>query len=221
MTNALVIGGTSGLGLHLAQRLATHTHVFITGRKNPGAEGLEFLPLDLRSDDHLPTKISQLVHELPPISLLIYAAGYYQEGRITDLDESDIQTMLNVGVNGAIYVLRDVLRKQGDLDGFIAITSTSQYTPRLLEPIYTVVKAGLGALANSISLDERVKKTLVAGPAGMKTAFWQNAPRDMTTYMEPDWVAEQILTAFEQDFRYQYIKILREPARVEIQETRE
>jgi hypothetical protein len=75
--------------------------------------------------------------------------------------------------------------------------------------------------ANSLSLDKRVKKTLVAGPAGTKTKF--HASRhdvDMSTYLEPDWVAQQIAEALGGDFSYKYIRILRDPAHVEIQESR-
>ncbi len=219
--NCLVVGGSSGLGLSLAKKLAVSGYdVFVTGRRDPKQENVRFVSLDLSQSKELLPRVQEALSGLPTISLLIYAAGFYQEGTITDLTDEQIHEMLNVGLIAALYISREVLLKQGELDGFIAITSTSQWIPRLLEPVYTAVKAGLGAFANSLSLDPRVKKTLVVGPAGMTTRFWENTNKDTSDMLDPHWVAGQVLTLFEGQFSYKYAHILRDPARIELQETR-
>jgi hypothetical protein len=38
--------------------------------------------------------------------------------------------------------------------------------------------------------------------------------------LEPGWVAEQILHHFKTEYRYKYIRVLREPPRVEEMELR-
>ncbi len=219
--NCLIIGGSSGLGLSLAHKLAGDYHVVVTGRRDPRRANLQFETLDLGASDGLEGRIDQLVQKLPHIDLLIYAAGFYQEGTITDLSVDQIHQMLNVGLVAALLVTRSLLAKQGDLAGFIAVTSTSQWTPRLLEPAYTAVKAGLAAFANSLSLDSRVAKTLVAGPAGMATPFWAGTNKDISSMLDPDWVAAQILSLFEGNFSYRCGRILRGPARAELQEERD
>ena len=131
--------------------------------------------------------------------------------------------MLSVGLTNAIYLTRQLLHEQDQLPEFIAITSTSQWTPRLYEPVYTAVKAGLGAYANSLSLDPRVKKTLVAGPAGMATNFWKDTDEkehDTSQMLDPDWVADRIIELTHENYSYKFARILRGPARVEVQETR-
>jgi NAD(P)-dependent dehydrogenase (short-subunit alcohol dehydrogenase family) len=218
--NCLIVGGTSGLGLAMAEQLKAENTVYITGRHDPQAEGMTFHELQLGKLDGLLANIHTLVEALPKLDLVVYAPGFYQEGTITDLNEDQIQEMLSVGVTGAMYVAREVLNKQGELAEFVAITSTSQYTPRLLEPVYTVAKAGLGAFSNSLSLDPRVKKTLVAGPAGIKTKFHEGRDVDMSTYLTPEWTAEQVIEHLSGDYIYKYIRILREPAHVEVIETR-
>jgi short-subunit dehydrogenase len=219
--NCLIIGGSSGLGLSLANKLADHYHVIVTGRRDPGQDNIQFETLDLSGSTGLQDRVDQLVKGLPDLDLLVYAAGFYQEGTITELSVDQIHEMLNVGLAAALFVTRSVLAKQGELDGFIAITSTSQWTPRLLEPVYTAVKAGLGAFANSLSLDPRVKKTLVAGPAGMATKFWEGTSKDTSDMLDPDWVADETLKLFDGTFSYKYARILRSPARVELQEERD
>lgn len=221
--NCLIIGGTSGLGLSLAKKLAKDYEVHVTGRQKLAEPEIRFSPLDLSNRRGLDEQISKLIARLPKIDLLIYAAGYFQDGTVTDLRIEQIDEMLNVGLVVAILVSREVLQKQNLLPEFIAITSTSQWTPRLKEPIYTAVKAGLGAFANSLSLDPRVGKVLVAGPAGMATNFWKDTDKkehDTSLMLDPDWVADAIQELREGQFSYKFARILREPARIEVQETR-
>lgn len=219
---SLVIGGSSGLGLELVKLLHEKgSEVYITGRRNPNISGIKYINLDIGDrEEQLRNGINKLVSKLPSIDLLIFAAGYYQEGSLTDLNEDEIQKMVNVGLTAPIYFVRQLLKIQEELLGFIAITSTSQWTPRLLEPIYTVVKAGLGAFTNSASLDPRIKKSLVVGPAGMKTNFWKDTKKDTSTMLDPKWVAGEVLKLYDDAFSYRFIRILREPPRVEVVETR-
>jgi len=216
---ALIMGGSSGLGLKLALLLTNEYRVIISGRRDPKKKDIDFNFLDLGFNE-LAEKLDCFVASLPSVYLLIYAAGFYQEGRIDDLNDTDIMEMNAVGLLAPAMLLKRILKKQGKLNGFIAITSTSQWKPRILEPMYTAVKAGLGMLANSISLDPKVNKVLVASPAGMATRFWENHPRDLSTLLDPHWVAEQILEWYKKDFEYKVIRILREPPRVEEVETR-
>ena len=216
----LIIGGTTGLGLELAKQLtANGDSVIVTGRKEI-KEDIKFQKFDL-SQVNLAGSIEGFVSELPVIERLMYAAGYFQEGRVTDLSESEIEEMISVGARGLIYFVRALLQKQGELQELITITSTSQWTPRQKEPIYNFAKAGAAHFSNAIAEDGRVVKVLVIGPAGMKTAFWEGIERDdLDEMLDPRWVAEQIIDLEKDDYSYRSVRILRQPARVEITETR-
>ncbi len=220
-TFALVIGGTSGLGLELARSLqAPSVQVCVTGRREISSPDLEYISFDL-AGDNLPGRVDKFVQDLPRVDILVYCAGFFQEGRVTDLDEEEIEKMIDVGGRGLIYLVKSLLDKQGDLQELITITSTSQWTPRKLEPIYNFVKAGAGHFSNAMAEDGRVSKVLVAGPAGMNTAFWENVERDdLDTMLDPAWVAGEIMKLREGDYKYRFAKILRQPSRVEIVETR-
>lgn len=218
MTKALIIGGTSGLGLELAELLAPDYDVYVSGRRELTVPDIQFFELELNTDS-LAEKLDEVVENLPPINLFIYAAGFYQEAPLRDLSDSDLEKMYRIGLQAPTMLLARILRKQEKLPGFTAITSTSQWTPRPLEPMYTATKAGLGMLANSVSKDEQVGKVLVVGPAAMNTHFWETA-RDPDTVLNPGWVAEQILKEWEGEYEYKLIRVLREPARVEIAEVR-
>jgi NAD(P)-dependent dehydrogenase (short-subunit alcohol dehydrogenase family) len=219
---ALIVGGSSGLGLELAQLLTSSYNVTVTGRRNPENKNLDFCGFDLSDTKNLTKSIDRLLEEVGRVDLCVYAAGFYQEGTISDLSDEEILAMVNVGLLAPIFLLQRLLKKQKSLKDFIAVTSTSQWTPRLLEPVYTATKAGLGMLANSLSCDARVGKVLVAAPAGMNTRFWENHPRDNdTVLLDPFWVAKQIIEQhYTEKFKYRFVRILRGPARVEVVESR-
>ncbi len=217
MKNVLVVGGTSGLGLEIALRM--DGNILVTGRNDFHHEKLRFLPCDL--GNNLPESLTALVSQIDTVETLVYAAGFWNEGEIAQASDSDILRQVNVGLVAPAMLLQRLLKKQASLPGFIAITSTSQWTPRRLEPLYTATKAGLAMLANSISLGDQIGKTLVAAPAGMATPFWRSYPeKDVSAMLNPTWVAEQILKLYSEAFKYQFARIMRQPPRVEIVETR-
>ena len=221
--HTLIIGGSRGIGWELGLLYAKDgDKVAVTGRKAPNKpnDKMFFKELDLSTSDYA-DKIKTLIDDASPIDRLVYAAGYYQEGTVTDLSETEIQDMVQVCGTGFIYAARAILLKQGKLPECIVITSSSQWVARELEPVYNFAKAGLGHFAESLSMDKRVGKLLVAGPAGTKTDFWaSNKDKDVSTYNDPDWVAKQMHDCMAGNFRYKFIKILRNPAEVEISAAR-
>lgn len=216
---ALIVGGTSGLGLELAKLLRDEQYeVFIGGRNNPEEPGLKYIEMDFGDIDGCSYYL-ELDRDFRPFDVVIYSAGFYQDGLIDSLDNLELIDMVNVGLLAPAIVINQILEWQDNLPLFIAITSTSQFKPRKLEPMYCAVKAGLGMLANCLSLDERIQKTLVAAPAGMNTRFWFNSNRDTSEMLDPVEVAKAILEISTEPFQYRLMKILRDPFRVEIEET--
>lgn len=221
--NVLIVGGTSGLGLELAKIFhKSGSEVYVTGRHDPNEPTVRYLQLDLTTQD-IALRIKEVVELLPKIDTFIYAAGYYQEGLLTDLSEAQIEEMFNVGGRGLVYFAKSILKKQKGLNELVTITSTSQWIPRKLEPVYSFVKAGSAHFSNSLAEDERIGKVLVAGPTGMKTVFWDGSGRDeseLSKMLSPEWVAGEIAKLLEDEYSYRFAKIMRGPKRVEIVETR-
>src|SRR5438105_4619322 len=122
--NALVVGGTSGLGLELAMLLKrTYDHVTITGRTDPNIEGLAFVRLALGSNQQFVDSMDHLVQDCASFSTVIYNPGFYQEGRISDLTDKEILDMANVGFLAAALLMQRIMKKQDSLACFVAITS--------------------------------------------------------------------------------------------------
>jgi len=220
--NNLIVGGTSGLGLELARNMAAADEpVIISGRHDPLVGFAEYRHLDLGTGN-LPDRIGEFVANLPPIKSLIYAAGFYQDGHITDLSDEDVDTMIDVGGRGLIFSVKKLLEKQGKVDELVTITSTSQWTPREYEPVYNFVKAGAGHYSHGQALDPRISKTIVVGTSGMATEFWNGTGKDASSMMRPQWVAGQVMELRKRTDKYTFAKILGAtadlPQRVEIDE---
>lgn len=217
----LIVGGTSGLGLEIARNMAANDEqAIITGRHNPNVGFAEYHEFDL-TGDNLPARIGQFVLDLPPIKSMVYAAGFYQEGHITELSDDDVDNMINVGGRGLVFFTKKLLEKQEQLDELVTITSTSQWTPREYEPVYNFVKAGVGHYSHGQSLDPRIGKTLVVGTSGMATEFWHGTDKDTSSMLRPEWVSRQVMMLRQRDDKYIFAKILGAtgdlPKRVEIE----
>lgn len=217
----LICGGTSGLGLELAKLYSSWGNlVFIAGRKNPQIEQLHYVSFSLNhSLENSNQQIDFLLAQVKSIDLFIYATGYNQSAQIDQLSNSEIAEMVNVGLYTPAILVQKLKKAQSQPLELIFITSSSQYTPRENEPMYTATKAGLGMLGASLSYDSSLGKLMVVAPSGIKTPFW-NSSKDVSEYLEPQWVAEQIGDLFKGIFKYRYTRIIRSPARVEIIETR-
>jgi short-subunit dehydrogenase len=162
-----------------------------------------------------------ILKEMGSVDTFIYTPGFYQEGNLAEISLSAIEEMIKVGLHVPIMLIRELLHHQTKIPELVLVTSTSQFVPREKEPVYTAVKAGLGQLGNSLSLDPRIEKTLVVAPAGMKTRFWKETNIDTKTMLSPAWVAGKII-ALMNGVGYSYLcaKILREPPRIELIERR-
>jgi NAD(P)-dependent dehydrogenase (short-subunit alcohol dehydrogenase family) len=216
----LIVGGTSGLGLELAKRCHRLGHtVYIAGRHDPNIQGLKYFNLKIDHETNRFSKqIDNIVANINDLDTFVYSAGFYQEGQIHQLKDEQILEMIHVGLTvPALFIQRLKYHSINPLN-ILFITSSSQYTPRELEPMYTAVKAGLGMLGRSLVLDKDLGKVIVVAPSGMKSSFWDKN-KDVSKYLDPEWVAEQIIILSEGAFKYKYAKILRDPQHVEVVET--
>ena len=221
----LIVGGTSGLGLELARIYSQDGHtVCVTGRSAPELANIQFEALSITSDNAtLQTDLDQLVSSFDRVNTLVYAAGFLQRGTIDTLSDAALQQMTNVGLLAPMLLVQRLKNRLDTPLKVMLITSSSQYTPRELEPAYCAVKAGLGMLGASLVRDSKIGKVLVAAPSGINTNFWSGETESAMTndadkMLSAAWVAEQVVELSSGSFKYKYAKILRNPPRTEIQE---
>ena len=121
MRNVLVTGGSRGIGLAIARRLAgsgDYNVIAIARRESEdlgqairgmGADRLHFKAFDLSETNAIPLFVKDLRDEFGPIYGLVNNAGIVQQARFVDLTPADFDRMFAVHVRGAFLCTRAVL----------------------------------------------------------------------------------------------------------------
>lgn len=151
---ALVVGGSSGIGLGIARSLAKHgALVGVTGTRENATDygddldGLAFHQLDVAATD----AVSSLADELPPPEILVFSAGvvFYKRA------EYEIETfrkVLDVNLTGAMAcatAFHDALAATDGSIVLVASTGSIRATPG--QPGYSASKGGMKTLVMSLA----------------------------------------------------------------------
>ena len=155
---AVVIGATSGIGHAVAERFfeAGATVFGLARRKGETKnERFRFESLDVTDRARVEAVISEIAREAP-IDILVYSAGYnVPKRRLGELSPNDWDTIVNVNLDGAFYVVRAALPSLRATSGSaIFISSASAAWPNLSGPAYQASKAGLFGLTRASQYEE-------------------------------------------------------------------
>lgn len=195
----------------------------VTGRQEPDIAKyprIEYQQLAITDDAaELTLGIDRVLGRFVGVNTLVYSAGFLQRGHIHTLPDAALQTMTNVGLLAPMMLVQRLKQNLDTPLKIMLITSSSQYTPRELEPAYCAVKSGLGMLGASLVRDHDIGKVLVVAPSGINSKFWEGTSEDTSTMLDVEWVARQVVELSSGVFKYKYAKLLRNPARVDIVET--
>jgi 3-oxoacyl-[acyl-carrier protein] reductase len=124
MHRVLVTGGSRGLGLGIARRLANSGYQVIAVARsesgefakaraeieasNPGA--LFFFPCDLAEIENLPRLVSQIRKEFGPLYGLVNNAGISFEGALAMMPSAQIERLIRVNVLSPVVLTKHVVR---------------------------------------------------------------------------------------------------------------
>lgn len=167
MRNVIVTGGSRGLGLGIARRLAASGYrVIAVARKqnsnltaaieeaeaaNPGS--LHFVPFDLAEIDKISSLVKTLRKDFGPIYGLVNNAGISFEGVLALMPTSQIEQLVRVNTLSPIlltkYVVRSMMADGGgrivNLSSIIASTGYSGLS------VYAATKASLLGFSRSLA----------------------------------------------------------------------
>jgi 3-oxoacyl-[acyl-carrier protein] reductase len=122
MRNVLVTGGSRGIGLAIARRLAgAGYHVIAVARRESqelraaaaesGAGGaISFRACDLSDTDAIPAFVKSLRDEFGPLYGLVNNAGLGTEGLLATMHNSDIEALVRLNVLSPIILTKYVVR---------------------------------------------------------------------------------------------------------------
>ena len=139
--NTLIIGGSSGIGLALAEQLAPHNKVFIASRSGDAVQHLDIqhISYDATQDD---LNTSQLPEELHGF---IYCPGSINLRPFKGLKLEAFQSDFEVNVLGAVRSLKSVLSHLS-ASGNAAVVLYSTVAVQTGMPFHSSVAASKGAI---------------------------------------------------------------------------
>ncbi len=174
---ALVTGGTTGIGLAAAQRMAAEgAHVFLTGRSQPGIDaavasvgrGATGVRTDINSLDDLNALATAIIERGHGLDVLFANAGGGEFAALGDVTPQHFLDTFNLNVGGTLFTVQTMLPllNPGASIVLSGSTSASNGTPSF--GVYAASKAAIRSFgrtwaAELVGRNIRVN-TLVPGP---------------------------------------------------------
>ena len=191
--NALITGGTRGIGRAISRRLAESgantisvyrgdeetASVSLAERQGFGIGTHKNIKADIGDEPQVENLIAQVKTLYPAgLDLLILNAGIGLSGKVTETDPADWRRMLDVNLGSAFLLSRGlvpVMRRGGSL---IAIGSGSGHDPIPGLAFYGAAKAGLNMFVADLAQEVGPMgiRANVVSPGGTDTSFQENAP---------------------------------------------
>lgn len=212
---AVISGGTSGLGLEIADLLVkSGNNVLILGRnsekialassrlsKSSKNVMTESLICNVGKEADIKKLGDYLTKNQLSVDYLFNNAGM---GLFTKADTSTsaiIDTVFEANLKGMILLTSEILRLTPEKEELtiVNIMSTSALVGRAEETIYCAAKWGARGYTEALrtELKGTNRNIIAVYPGGMKTDFWKipGQNRNISTFMDPAEVAEKIVNA--------------------------
>jgi NAD(P)-dependent dehydrogenase (short-subunit alcohol dehydrogenase family) len=201
---ALIIGGTSGIGLATAELFARQgASTTVAGRNaDKGLAAVDrlrafpgraaFVAADVRDETQVRNLVAQSAEEMGGLDILVNSAGSMNRTPLTDLDRADWDTILDTNLRGVFLACKHALVPMIE-QGRGAIVNVASYLgafgARETAPAYGASKAGVVSLTRSLALQ--------VGPQGIRVnavcpGFILTPPNEFILDEAPDPVAKEV-----------------------------
>jgi len=145
-----VAGGSSGLGLHIAQAFAGEgARVVIAARDGErlqtAAEAMGAIPVacDITSFDSVAALASETLERCGRLDVAVNSAGFEQQTAVRDITPETLEPMVAVQFTGAVYFLRHMANAMAAGGSIVTISSLTGVLVPQNYAAYAGAKAGI------------------------------------------------------------------------------
>jgi NAD(P)-dependent dehydrogenase (short-subunit alcohol dehydrogenase family) len=196
--NALITGGTSGIGLGIATVLAEEGVNLAIASRNPDpaaidqlqANGVRCLPIsaDVSKENDVLRMVGEAVTGLGHLDFYVNNAAWTWHQPITKITSEAWHNTLNTNLTGAMWACREVARHMiSRCSGSIVIVgSTVRFCPAFSETGYRISKLGLKALMENLTIELApygIRANMVT-PGHYTTRMTGNIPESIETKLK-------------------------------------
>jgi NAD(P)-dependent dehydrogenase (short-subunit alcohol dehydrogenase family) len=218
----LITGASTGIGRNMAERLASEGYfVYAGARKDKDLAELDAIDnvkavrLDVTKQDDVDAAVAMIVREGRGLWGLVNNAGVATSGPVASLEDSDLDFVLNVNVNGVVRVTRAFIPLIAESKGrIVTIGSIAGILSSPGSSAYSMSKHAMEAFTDSLaremeaagvqvsviepgSYKSRIRRTTVARIAKNIEASGAELTDDMKARMQA--AAEREVTLKEPD----------------------
>ncbi len=161
----LVTGGTSGIGLAIAQALlAEGARVAVASRTidaelvallNKNGDRAIGIVADVGREDDVVRMVEETIGQLGRLDLFVNNAAQAEHQPITRIDTSTYRRILDTNLSACLWACREVaqhLVSRGS-GSILVVGSTSMYTQGPTETVYRITKYGLKSIVESLAVE--------------------------------------------------------------------
>lgn len=183
MKNAIIVGGSNGIGLAITLSLTDYDQLFILDRSEPGTAlppNCRYIPFDLLEKDY------SVLDRLPAISTLIITAGYGKLALFKDMREEEIEPLFLVNTVGVIRIIKHFYdRIQSSSSDFYCsvMVSISGMISSPFFSVYSATKAALHRFIESVNVEleknASINRILEVSPGAIKGTHFNGRENDL------------------------------------------
>ena len=171
--NALIIGGSSGIGECVANKLGAY-NVINVSRTECKVEGVRNIACDVAVKEERDRALNEINGAFDKIDLFIYSAGSSMSAPLEYTLEDNYRYLYEVNFFGCVEMLKGTLNLIKAACGqVILISSVASVVPIPFDPFYDASKASLNSLAIELNVELKKYGVKVAAAlvGGVKTSF--------------------------------------------------
>ncbi|MHB1460956.1 MAG: SDR family NAD(P)-dependent oxidoreductase [Armatimonadota bacterium] len=187
---ALITGGSSGIGLGIAQVLVSEGVRLAVASRNPDEQALDGLrstgaqvlsiQADVSKEDDVVRMVSEAIESYGALDFYINNAAWTWHRPITKIDTASWMNTLQTNLSGCMWATREVSRHmicRGE-GSIVIVGSTVCAFPAYKESSYRVSKMGLKAIMQNLSIElapHGIRVNMVT-PGHFRTRMTGNIP---------------------------------------------